>query len=224
MRKHGLRRSIGWSLACLAAVAAVGPVAAAPPSLREVEEPAPRSARTGQRYPFRIQYVDPDGDPPKKATLVTEGPEGIRRWPAESVSGSLSAYRSGHTLEFVAGPFSGGEHRARFEVESIDGKARYPATGGIRFVVENLWVKWLLLLIGLVVALLFLPLMMFVLVRAVNPRSDPSRAARFGLLVGLVASYALFVFLFSGLYPLPWIVILGILVLGALFALVPRRV
>jgi hypothetical protein len=224
VRKHGLNWSVLGVLASLAVVAAVGPVAAAPPELREVDEPAPRSARTGQRYPFRIQYVDPDGDPPKKATLVTEGPGGIQRWPAERPSGNRSSYLSGYTLEFVAGPFSGGEYRARFEVESIDGKARYPASGGIRFVVENIWVKWLLLLIGLVVALLFLPLIMFVLVRSVNPSSDPSRAARFGLLVGLVASYALFVFLFSGLYPLPWIVILGVLVLGALFALVPRRV
>jgi hypothetical protein len=224
VRKHGLGWGIAWATVSVALTVIVGPAAAAPPELREVDEPAPRSARTGQRYPFRIQYRDPDGDPPKKATLVTEGPEGIRRWTADPPSGNRSAYLNGVTLEFGAGPFSGGEHRARFEVESIDGKARYPASGGIRFPVENLWFKWLELLIGLAVALLFLPLIMFVLVRAVNPRSDPSRAARFGLLVGLVASYALFVFLFSGLYPLPWIVILGILVLGALFALVPRRV
>jgi hypothetical protein len=224
VRKHGLQRAVGWGLVGLALVTVARPVDAAPPDLREVDEAAPRSARTGQRYTFRIQYRDPDGDPPKTANLVTEGPEGIQHWKAEAPSGNRASYLGGQMLEFEAGPFSGGEHRARFEVESIDGKARYPATGGIRFNVENLWLKWLELLIGLAVALLFLPLMMFVLVRAVNPQSDPSRAARFGLLVGLVASYALFVFLFSGLYPLPMIVILGILVLGALFALVPRRV
>jgi hypothetical protein len=201
-----------------------GPAPAAPPELREVEEPVPRSARTGERYTFRIQYLDPDGDRPQKATLITEGPAGRKTWTADSVSGSAASYRSGVTLEFVAGPFEGGQHQARFEVASIDGRARYPASGGIRFTVENVLLKWLYLALGLAVALLFLPLMMFVLVRAINPRSDPSRAARFGLLVGIVASYALFVALFSGVYPLPWIVVLGILVLGALFALVPRRV
>src|SRR4051794_36060983 len=203
---------------------AAGPGLAAPPELREVEEPVPRSARTGEKYTFRVQYLDPDGDPPKSATLVTEGPEGIHHWTAAPANGTAATRRSGLTLEFEAGPFSGGEHTAHFEVTSIDGAARYPATGDIRFNVENVLLKWVYLLIGLVVALLFLPLIMFGLVRAVNPRSDPSRAARFGLLVGLVASYALFVVLFSTVYPLPWMVVLGIVVLGALFALMPRRV
>ena len=54
--------------------------------------------------------------------------------------------------------------------------------------------------------------------------SDPSRAARFGLLVGLLLSYVWFIFLFSGIYPVVWVIVLGILVLGALFALIPRRV
>jgi hypothetical protein len=205
-------------------VAAMGPALATPPELREVDEAVPRSARTGEKYTFRIQYLDPDGDRPQEARLVTEGPEGIHRWPAEPISGGTANYRSGTTLEFVAGPFWGGEHRAHFEVASIDGKARYPASNDIRFNVENIVLKWIALLVGLIVALLFLPLIMFVLVRAMNPRSDPSRAARFGLLVGLVASYTWFVYLFSCIYPLPWLVILGILVLGALFALVPRRV
>jgi hypothetical protein len=205
-------------------VAAMGPAIATPPELREVDEAVPRSARTGEKYTFRIQYLDPDGDRPQEARLVTEGPEGNHRWPAELISGGTANYRSGVTLEFVAGPFWGGEHRAHFEAASIDGKARYPASNDIRFNVENIVLKWIALLVGLIVALLFLPLIMFVLVRAMNPRSDPSRAARFGLLVGLVASYTWFVYLFSGIYPLPWLVILGILVLGMLFALVPRRV
>jgi hypothetical protein len=76
----------------------------------------------------------------------------------------------------------------------------------------------------LAVALLFLPLIVFVLVRSVSPGSDPSRAARFGLLVGLLLSYAWFIYLFGGIYPVLWVVILGILVLGALFALLPRKV
>jgi hypothetical protein len=215
-----------WLRLLLAAVMVTGGFSAAhatPPELREVDEAVPSSARTGEKYIFRIQYKDQEGDRPQDADLVTEGPEGVRHWPAEKLRGTAD-YRSGATLEFTAGPFSGGEHQAHFEAASIDGKARYPANGGIRFVVENVLLKWIELLVGLVVALFFLPLMMFVLVRAVNPRSDPSRAARFGLLVGIVASYLLFVTLFSAIYPLPWMVVLGVLVLGALFALVPRRV
>ncbi len=224
MRKHDSWQWL-WPAAALVAVAlAARPSFAVPPELREVDEAVPATARTGEKYIFRIQYLDPDRDRPKEPTLVTEGPEGVRRWPASALAGSTADYGKGATLEFTAGPFDGGEHQAHFEVASIDGKARYPASGGIKFAVENVLVKWIQLAVGLAVALLFLPLMMFVLVRAVNPRSDPSRAARFGLLVGIVASYVWFIILFSTLYSLLWMVALGVLVLGALFALVPRRV
>lgn len=181
--------------------------------------------RTGEKYLFRIQYSDPDGDRPQSPTLVTEGPEGVRRWPAEQLNSSTANYKNPTPLEFMAGPFSSGDHSAHFEVASVDGKARYPANGrGLTFSVEDILVKWIELVIGLGVALLLLPLITFVLVRSANPRSDPARAARFGLLVGIVASYALFVYLFSALYPLPWMIVLGVLALGLLFALVPRRV
>jgi hypothetical protein len=184
----------------------------------------PRLARTGEKYTFQIQYSDPDGDRPQKALLVTEGSEGRQSWPVQPSRSTAAERRSGITLEYVAGPFSGGQHRAWFEVVTVDGRARYPArSGALEFAVENVLLKWIQLAVGLAVALLFLPLIMFVLVRSVNPRSDPSRAARFGLLVGIVASYALFVYLFSALYPLPWLVLLGVVALGALFALVPRR-
>jgi hypothetical protein len=201
------------------------PALATPPQLSAVDGTLPPSVRTGEKYLFRIQYSDAEGDRPQEGTLVTEGQEGLRRWPAETPTGGTADYKNGSTLEFTAGPFESGQHRAHFEVASVDGKDRYPSGGGtLTFNVENVLMKWIELAIGLAVALLFLPLIMFVLVRAVNPRSDPSRAARFGLLVGIVASYALFVVLFSGLYPLPWILVLGILALGAMFALVPRRV
>jgi hypothetical protein len=201
----------------VAAVGAVGPAVAAP-QLQEVDDSVPRQARTGEKYIFRIQYSDPNGDRPQEARLVTEGPEGVRRWLADALGARTVDYHKPTTLEFVAGPFSSGDHHAHFEVASVADKVRYPASGGgLLFTVENV-------IIGLAVALLFLPLITFVLVRAVNPSSDPSRAARFGLLVGIVASYALFVFLFSALYPLPWLIVLGVLALGLLFALVPRRV
>jgi hypothetical protein len=208
-----------------AAIAFAAPAFATPPRLSAVDGAVPGSMRTGEKYLFRVEYSDAEGDRPQEATLVTEGPEGVRRWSAEATTGSTADYKKGSTLEFTAGPFDSGEHRAHFEASSVDGKARYPAGGStLTFNVENVLLKWIELAIGLGVALLFLPLIMFVLVRAVNPHSDPSRAARFGLLVGIIASYALFVFLFSALYPLPWLLVLGVLALGAMFALVPRRV
>jgi hypothetical protein len=201
------------------------PARSALPELRETDNSVPRSLRTGEKYLFRIQYSDPDGDRPISPTLVTEGPEGVHRWPAEALGSSTANYKRPTMLEFMAGPFSSGDHTAHFEVVSVVGKARYPGNGGgLSFTVEDVLLKWIELLIGLAVALLLLPLMTFVLVRSANPRSDPSRAVRFGLLVGIVASYALFVYLFSALYPLPWMIVLGVLALGLLFALVPRRV
>jgi hypothetical protein len=213
-----------WLSIGMTILVAGGPVVAAP-QLQEVDDSVPRQARTGEKYIFRIQYSDSNGDRPQEARLVTEGPEGVRRWPADALGARTVDYHKPTMLEFVAGPFSSGEHYAHFEVASVADKVRYPATGsGLLFTVENVLLKWIELLVGLAVALLFLPLITFVLVRAVNPSSDPSRAARFGLLVGIVASYALFVFLFSALYPLPWLIVLGVLALGLLFALVPRRV
>ena len=216
---------IGIFAAAALILGVTGPSWSAPPELREATESVPHSMRTGEKYIFRIEYSDPDGDRPESPTLVTEGPEGVRRWPAEPTGAGTTDYKKPTQIEFRAGPFSSGDHNAHFEVASVAGKARYPATGsGLLFSVEDVLLKWIELIIGLAVALLLLPLMTFVLVRAVNPRSDPSRAARFGLLVGIVASYALFVYLFSALYPLPWIIVLGVLALGLLFALVPRRV
>lgn len=212
------------AISIIAGGAAVRP-AAAVPQLQELDDSVPRQMRTGEKYLFRIQYSDPNGDRPQEARLVTDGPEGMRRWPSEPIATRTVDYKNPTTLEFIAGPFSSGDHYAHFEVASVADKVRYPASGsGLLFSVENLWLRWIELIAGLAVALLFLPLITFVLVRGVNPNSDPSRAARFGLLVGIVASYALFVVLFSALYPLPWLIVLGVLALGLLFALVPRRV
>lgn len=213
-----------WLVVVVVAFAAARPAAAAP-QLREVDDSVPRQARTGEKYLFHIQYSDANGDRPQEAVLVTEGPEGVHRWQADTIQARTVDYHKPATLDFMAGPFSSGDHHAHFEVASVADKIRYPASGsGLLFTVENVLLKWIELIVGLAVALLFLPLIMFVLVRAVNPSSDPTRAARFGLLVGIVASYALFVFLFSALYPLPWLIVLGVLALGLLFALVPRRV
>ncbi len=224
MAKNG--RDWLWRAAVLTLLMMAGlPGVSARPELREVDDSVPRSARTGEKYTFHIQYKDSTGDRPEEATLVTEGPDGVRRWPAEGIGARTVNYRNPTVLDFLAGPFPSGEYRAHFEVASVADKARYPATGsGLLFTVEDVLLKWIELVIGLAVALLFLPLITFVLVRSVNPSSDPSRAARFGLLVGIVASYALFVFLFSALYALPWIIVVGILALGLLFALAPRRV
>jgi hypothetical protein len=218
---------VGWIWilgSTLMTVGLAGAAWSAPPELRETNDSVPHTARTGEKYLFRIQYSDPDGDRPVSPTLVTEGPDGVHRWPAEPLNAGTANYKNPTTVEFLAGPFTSGDHTAHFEVASIDGKARYPASGsGLQFNVEDVLAKWIELIIGLGVALLLLPLMTFVLVRSANPRSDPARAARFGLLVGIVASWALFAYLFGALY-LPWTIVLGLLALGLLFALVPRRV
>jgi hypothetical protein len=214
-----------WAAVLAILMLSVPAALSARPELRELDDSVPRSARTGEQYTFHIQYRDSAGDRPVEAMLVTEGPDGVHRWPAEGIGARTVNYKNPTILDFTAGPFPSGDYHAHFEVASVADKVRYPATGsGLLFTVEDVLLKWIELIIGLAVALLFLPLITFVLVRSVNPSSDPSRAARFGLLVGIVASYALFVFLFSALYALPWIIVIGILALGLLFALAPRRV
>src|SRR5204863_2247058 len=95
------------------------PALATAPKLSAVDGTVPPSVRTGEKYLFRVQYSDAEGDRPQEATLVTEGQEGLRRWPAETPTGGTADYKNGSTLEFTAGPFESGEHRAHFEVASV---------------------------------------------------------------------------------------------------------
>jgi len=57
-------------------------------------------------------------------------------------------------------------------------------------------IKYVVLAVGLVIALLFLPFVVYLLARSANKRSDPAAAARIALLIGLLSFCGLAWYLF----------------------------
>ena len=93
----------------------------------------------------------------------------------------------------------------------------------IRIPVVNpveLWVKFA---VGLGVALLFLPMAIFFILRGISKRADPGATARFALLVGVLAAAAWYEFLFWSLYGMTSAVIVGVIAVGAAFVLATMR-
>jgi hypothetical protein len=118
---------------------------------------------------------------------------------ATSIEGDT---KTGAVITWDINGFEQGGHTAHFEVDALTGKVRYPAeaTENYTFVVEALWSKVIIMLVGLVIGLAALPLLTYVLFRSANPRGDPSRVARVGLLIGILAGCALFIYLFLSIY------------------------
>ena len=217
---RGFRRiSAVWTLFVLV-IAAGLPVVAAPPVLREDPQyPLEGVFRTGKRYTVRVQYLDRDGDRPRTALFIDQSQGGGKvNYEKAQIIGT--DYKEGVTLAWDVPGFAQGGHQAEFVVTSTDGSsARLP----YNFAVEDLLTKWVIMGAGMLVGLLFLPFLVYVLARSMNRRGDLSRAARVGLLLGILACCALFIYLFASTYgPLTY-VIGGIAALALLIVVLTRR-
>lgn len=130
---------------------------------------------------------------------------------AADLKSVAKGYREGVTLQWQVTPLPPGRYAVHFEANSIDGRARYPAEGGLALVVVSLLMKWLLLAGGLILALAVLPGVVFMGARRA---ADPAGAARTGLAVGVLAGYAWFWWLFASIYALPVFAAAGIVAIG----------
>jgi hypothetical protein len=171
-------------------------------------------------YTLRMLYTDPSGDEvsKSKAVFIDEGPSGSNRITADSVTGDT---KTGAAIEWHVNGFEPGSHKGSFEITRVGGDTvRYPAekTEFYSFVVENLTTKWIILGVGILIALSAIPAVVFFLSRAMNPRGDSSQAARIGLLIGVLVICVLFIYLFLSIYgPLVFaILVLGVLALPLL--------
>jgi len=189
------------------------PALAAPPVLEEAE-PVPTHLLAGAQYSFRIRYRDADGDSPRSITCVVSGPGGTQRKDYDKKAGDNA--KQGITAEFTMGPLQEGQYNLHFTAQSGDGTAQ---TNPVQFVVENITHKYVQLGVGELVCLLFVPAILFFFMRMLSSRGDPRRAARFGLLVGIVLGYSWYVYLFSALHPTVAVVMGGIVALAAVVAL-----
>lgn len=206
------------------------PVRAQDPTLEEIggAQSLPKSYETDKPYTIALKYTDPRGDKvkAKDAIMVDQGPSGTINIPAKAITGSPE---TGATITWEVNKLPQGPHAASFKVKNETGTTtEYPKEGAkYEFVVESLMTKIIIFGVIALIALFALPLIIYLIARAVNPRGDPSRAARMGLLLGIVSCFAAFVLLFfSTLFSGPyfWLgwAIMGVLLLAAIVILIRR--
>jgi hypothetical protein len=158
---------------------------AAPPTLAPAGE-LPTSVVPGHNYTFHLTYTQIEGDPPATLQMVVDTPYGQAVQKAQKPQGSPAA---GEDISWDFSPQQSGQYQYHFEVTSATGGvARYPAgSGELTFESPSPYVKYIVLAVGLVIALFFLPFVVYMIARAANKRSDPSAAARIALLIGILA-------------------------------------
>ena len=169
---------------------------AAPPTLTPAGD-FPTSIVPGHTYEFKLNYKQPEGDPPTALKMVIDAPSGQISKPIAAPGGDPTA-PAGIPLDWTYSPDQSGQYQYRFEVtSSTGGFARYPAGNSLlSFESPNPVIKYIVLAAGLVVALFFLPFVVYMLARSTNKRSDPGAAARIALLIGILAFCSLAWYLF----------------------------
>ena len=167
---------------------------AAPPTLAPGSE-FPASVVPGHNYTFHLTYTQIDGDPPAALQMVVDTPYGQAVQKAQKPQGSPAA---GEDISWDFSPQQSGQYQYHFEVTSTTGgTARYPAgSGELSFESPSPVVKYIALAVGLVIALFFLPFVVYMIARATNKQADPGAAARIALLIGILAFCGLAWYLF----------------------------
>ena len=191
---------------------------AAEPTLTTKEaEPLPATVKQNDPTTFTLVYKDADGERIKNSTLRLKTPSGTESViSGKNVSNDTA---SGVDVTFDAKMNEPGTYTATFIVSSVKGDVLYPAQGQApyQFSVENLPIKIGIFVVGLIVALLGLPFMVYQVSRSMNRSGDPANAARGGLLLGVLMCGALFIYLFASFLGA---LAIGIGVIGALAGIV----
>lgn len=167
---------------------------AKPPTLEQASE-FPASILPGHSYTFHVTYKQPEGDPPQKLQMIVDTPYGQQSQKAPIPVGDPT---NGVDVSFGFTPQQSGQYQVHFEaISTTGGVARYPTgSGEIELESPNPVVKYIVLGVGLIIALFFLPFVVYMIARSTNKRSDPSAAARIALLIGILAFCGLAWYLF----------------------------
>lgn len=182
----------------------------------------PNEISAGNAYPFTMVYQQAQGDPPKDLFMVVQTPSGATvRVPASPPVGDAA---QGEDVTWNYKPLDSGTYRYHFEATSSTGSSvRWPPTEDQQFASVSLVSRYVIFVIGLVIALLFLPFVVYVASRSMNKRGDPGAAARVALLIGVLASFGLYLYLFWAVYQALGAVLAAVAALGILIALFARR-
>jgi quinol-cytochrome oxidoreductase complex cytochrome b subunit len=171
-----------------------GGASAKPPTLEPASD-FPGTVLPNHQYTFQLIYKQPEGDPPAKMQMIVDAPYGQVTQSGHIPAGDPAA---GVPLDWSFTPQQSGQYQYHFEVTSATGGvARFPAgAGGLEMDSPNPVIKYLVLAVGLVIALFFLPFLVYLLARSANKRSDPAAAARIALLIGILSFCGLAWYLF----------------------------
>lgn len=183
----------------------------------------PNEINAGNAEPFTMVYQQAQGDPAKDLFMVVQTPGGATvRVPAPPPVGNDP--KEGQEVAWNYKPLDSGTYRYHFEATSSTGSSvRFPATEELQFVSVSLVSRYIIFGIGLLIALFFLPFVVYIATRSLNRRSDPAAAARVALLIGVLASFGLYLYLFRSVYGILGIALAAIASLGILIALFSRR-
>jgi len=189
--------SVRLVLVCILLFAALTVGASAKPPTLEPAGDFPSTIVPSHEYPFGLTYKQSEGDPPAKLAMIVDAPGRQISIPIQ-VPGGDPTSATGVPLVWHFTPDASGQYQYHFEVTSTTGGfARYPAgSGEIEMESPNPVIKYVVLAVGLVIALLFLPFVVYLLARSANKRSDPAAAARIALLIGLLSFCGLAWYLF----------------------------
>jgi len=104
-------------------------------------------------------------------------------------------------------------------------KVRYPAEEGQRyaFKVVSVTDQWIVFGVGTLISLIGLPYLFYMVARSTNKRGNPTSAARIGLLIGIFASLALFIYQFISLYDPLMLALGGVAFLALLIVVLTRK-
>ncbi len=215
-----------FALAAAAALFALcAPAARAEkPTLTELPEPESRlksNYEVGKAYTLKLLYTDKDGDRIKSAKFIEDAPTSVS-YDSKSTEGNPE---SGQTIVWQINGFEKGGHRGHFLIETAEGTFRYPPEdkGDYTFSVTSVGDKWILMAVGLFICLGALPFLVYQIARSVNKRGNPSSAARVGLILGIFAALALFIYLFVGIYDPLILALGGVAAVAVLIMVLTRR-
>lgn len=197
---------------------------AKPPTLERTGTPE-SEVRQGTPININVTYRQAAGDAPKSVKMIVQTPGGetLTVQPGTPPTGEAT---QGMDAGFTLRPENAGIYRYHFEATSETGEsARLPATAAddFQFNSVSLVSKYVIFAIGLLVSLAFLPFVVYVAARSLNKRGNPAAAARIALLIGILASFGLFLYLFFTVYGALGSVIAATAALAFIIVLLTRK-
>ena len=204
----------------LAALIPVGALAAGP--TLTASSPFPSEIETGVPAVFHVKYTSLSGDPATDIRMMISV-SGQPDKPVLPTSPQGTDPAQGIDYTFTYTPPDVGDYKYHFVAKSAaDQSTQWPSPDG-EFSVYSILRNYVTLAIGVALSLLALPFLVYIIARSVNKQGNPATAARFGLIIGVLFSYAWFAWLFHSIYTPMTLALAAVGAVAMLIAIFTRR-